>query len=125
MPRFIDALRSRSAYGYLAVGVAWLAVAAIAGSYFVLWPVVACLASGVLLLFRPSMRFTWAWVLATGALGFLLAAYQVYAWTPFVVGAFSLVAGEAIAAFAVLALVHVLLFFAGATKAKPARSGSS
>ena len=123
--QFFDAVRARSAYGYLVVGFAWLGVAAAGGSLLILWPVVACIASGALLLFRPAIRLTWAWVLATAALGFLLAAYQAYLWVPFLAGTFSAVAGEAIAIFAALAIVHALLFFAGASKEKPAKSEPS
>lgn len=107
------------------MGFAWLGVAVAGGSMFILWPVIACIASGILLFFRPGIRFTWAWVLATAALGFLLAAYQAYLWVPFVSGAFSAVAGEAIAIFAALAIVHALLFLAGASKAKPSKSEPS
>ena len=122
---FVDVLRARSAYGYLVVGIAWLAVAALAGSLLILWPVVACLAAGALLILRPGRRFTWAWVLATATLGFLLAAYQVYSWAPFVVGAFAAVAGEAIAVFLILAVFHALLLFAGASGTRPPKSETS
>lgn len=110
---FIDALRARSAYAYIIAGVAWLGVAAVAGSFLILWPVVACLASGALLIFRPGERFTWSWVLATAALGLLLAAYQVYSWAPFISGAFTIVAGEAVAIFLALGLFHGLLLVVG------------
>jgi heme/copper-type cytochrome/quinol oxidase subunit 3 len=122
---FFDLLRARSAYVYLVVGIAWLGVAALAGSLLILWPVVACIAAGALLILRPGKRFTWAWVLATAVLGLLLAAYQVYSWASFVLGAFAAVAGEAIAVFLVLAVIHAFLLFAGASGTKPAKSEQS
>ena len=61
----------------------------------------------------PARRLTWAWAVSTAVLGFLLAAYQVYAWVPFLGGAFSSAAAEATAAFVVLAVLHLLLFYVG------------
>ena len=108
---FIETVRARSAYAYILAGVAWLAVATVAGSLLILWPVVACLVSGALLTFRPNEKFTWSWVLATAVLGLLLAAYQVYSWTQFVSGYFTIVAGEAIAVFLALGVFHGLLLY--------------
>lgn len=120
--QILGTIRSRSSYGYLIVGAAWLGVAFVAGSLLILWPVVACVVSGLLLMLKPGERLTWAWVLATAALGLLLAAYQVYSWAPFVVGAFAAIAGEAIAVFIVLGVVHGLLLFVGSSGWTSARS---
>lgn len=113
MSSLLGALRSNSAYAFFAVGIFWLAVAVLAGSTLILWPVAACLLGGVLLKVWPGGRLTWAWALSTAALGFLVAAYQVYAWLPYLGGAFSSTAAEAAAVFAVLALLHAFLFYAG------------
>lgn len=114
MSEVFGVLRANSAYAFLAVGVVWLGVAVAAGSVLMLWPVVACILSGAMLKSRPGLRFTWAWAVSSAVLGFLLAAYQVYAWAPFLSGAFSTVAGTSIAGFAVLAAVHLFLIYAGA-----------
>ncbi len=119
MPRILDLLIANAAYAFVAAGVIWIAVAVLTGSAFVLWPVVACFAGGALLKMRPSRRLTWAWVVATAVMGLLLSAYQVYAWLGFLGGAFSALAGAATVGFAVLAVVHVFLFYAATAKPKP------
>ena len=91
-------------------------VAIIASSPLILWPVVACIAGGVMLRQMPAYRITWAWVVSSAALGFIISAYGVYTWSWFLGGAFSALAAGAFAGFAVLAVVHVLLFYAGTTK---------
>ena len=116
MPSLLDPLVSRAPYFFMAVGLIWLAVAFLAGSSFVLWPVVACVAGGLLLRQVPSHRFTWAWVVATAVMGFLIAVYQVYAWLGFLGGAFSTAAAAPVIGFLVLAAVHVLLFYAAVSK---------
>ncbi len=116
MPRVLDALVSNASYAFIAVGVGWAAVAVIAGSTLVLWPVVACLAGGVQLRMWPGRRLTWAWAVSTAVMGFLLAAYLVYAWLGFLGGAFSNLAAAALVAFVVLAAAHVVLFYAGSAK---------
>lgn len=125
MPDLLGALRANSAYAFLAVGVVWLAVAVVAGSFLILWPTIACIASGVMLKVRPGRRFTWAWVVSSAVFGFVLSAYQVYAWAPFLAGAFSSLAGGALAGFAVLAVVHLFLFYAGVSNPKPVKPGQS
>ena len=113
MSALLGALRAKAAYVFILAGAFWMAVAALAGSALLLWPVLACLAGGALLWARPGGRLTWAWSISTAVFGFLLAAYQVYAWAPFLGGVFSSVAAEGTAAFAVLALVHLLLIYLG------------
>lgn len=122
MSSILGSLRANSPYAYIAVGVVWLAVAALAGSALILWPVLACVLGGVQLRLWPTRRLTWAWAVSTAALGFLISAYQVYAWLPFLVGAFSSVAAAASALFVVLALLHVFLFYAGS---RPPRAEES
>jgi hypothetical protein len=116
MPRIADAMKSNAAYLFIAVGIAWLAVALFASSSLVLWPTIACVVGGVLLRLRPGERLTWAWTVSAAALGLVLSAYQVYAWAPFIQGAFSTVAVAAIGGFAVFAVVHLLLMYLGAAK---------
>ena len=112
-------LRKYAAYAFFVVAAAWLAVAVLGDSPLTLWPVVACVASGVLLWMWPGQRFTWAWVVSTAVLGFLLSAYQVYAWAPFLGGTFSALAATSFVGFAIFALVHVFLFFVGLKPALP------
>jgi hypothetical protein len=116
MPKILDRLVANAAYAFIAVGVIWLAVAILAGSALVLWPVVACFAGGIMLREWPSGRLTWPWAIATTVMGFLLAAYQVYAWLSFLGGAFSTLAAASIIGFVVLALLQVFLFYAVTTK---------
>ena len=118
MPKFLDTLVANAAYLFIAVGVIWLAVAILADSPLVLWPVVACIAGGIMLRQWPSGRLTWAWCVATAVMGLLLSAYQVYAWLSFLGGAFSSVAGASTVGFILLAILNVLLLYA--CTAKPA-----
>ena len=121
MPIVLDSLRSNAAYAFIAVGVAWLAIAVLTSAGLILWPVVACVVAGLLLKLRPALRLTWAWALATASLGFLLSAYQLYAWTPLIGGAFAAVASTSLVVFLVLALAHLFLFYLGATKSEGPR----
>ncbi len=116
MPRILDALVTNAPYAFIAVGVVWVAVAVLAGSAMVLWPVVACLAAGIQLKMWPGRRLTWAWAVSTAAMGLLLSAYQVYAWLGFLGGAFSTLASASLVGFIVLAAAHVVLFYAGTAK---------
>jgi hypothetical protein len=120
MSMLLGTLRGNSAYAFIAVGVLWLAVAVAAGSPLILWPVIACVLGGVFLRMWPTRRLTWAWAVSTAVFGFLLAAYQVYAWLPLLGGAFSGIAAVASVVFVVFAVLHLLLFYAGAAPAKPA-----
>jgi hypothetical protein len=120
MPSILGTIRTNSAYAFFGVGVVWLAVAVVAWSGLVLWPVVAFLVSGYMLRQMPGRRLTWAWVVATTVLGFILSAYQVYAWAPFIGGAFSTLAAVSLAGFTVFALVHLLLFYVGLRPPTPA-----
>jgi hypothetical protein len=119
MSALLGTLRGNSAYVFIAVGVLWLAVAVAAGSALILWPVFACVLGGVLLKMWPTGRLTWAWTISTAVFGFLLAAYQVYAWLPFLGGTFSGIAAVASVVFFVFALLHAFLFYAGAYPVKP------
>ena len=110
MPKILDSLIANAAYFFITVGVIWLAVAVLAGSSLILWPVVACVAGGIMLREWPSGRFTWAWCVATVFLGFLLSAYQVYAWLSYLGGAFSTLAAVSTVGFGLLAVVHIFLF---------------
>ena len=116
MPKFLDPLVANAPYFFIAVGVVWLAIAAATGSALILWPVIACIAAGIMLRQIPSHRFTWAWVISSAVLGFVISLYLVYTWVGYLGGAFSSLAAESLAAFAVLAVVHVFLFFAGSAK---------
>jgi len=116
MPKFLDTLAVNVAYAFIAVGVIWLAVAFLASSSLILWPALACLAGGIMLREWPVGRLTWPWAVATAVMGFLLSAYQVYAWLSFLGGTFSTLAAASVAGFAVFALVHAFLFYAATTK---------
>jgi hypothetical protein len=118
-------LRSGAPYFFVAVGLVWAAVGALTGSLLVAWPAVACLAGGVMLKLLPGRRLTWSWASATASMGFIVSAYQVYAWAPLVGGAFSTLAATTLAGFLAFALVHVLLFYAGVGVPKPVKSGTS
>jgi hypothetical protein len=125
MPKLLDALAANAAYAFVAVGVVWLAVAILASSALILWPVIACVAGGVLLKLWPSGRLTWAWAISSATMGFLLAVYQVYAWAGFLGGAFSSFAAASLVAFLALAIAHVFLFYAGMARPKVPKSASS
>jgi hypothetical protein len=116
MPKFFDPLVANAPYFFIAVGVIWLAIAFLTGSALILWPVVACAVAGLMLRRMPSHRFTWAWVVATASMGFLICAYQVYSWAGFLSGTFSGLAAGSFVSFAVLAVLHLFLFYAGTTK---------
>jgi len=99
--------------------VVWLAFALYDSSALLLWPVVALAAGGAMLWRLPGVRFTWAWGVSAAVLGMVVALYQVYLAVPLLQGAFSVVAGVSLVAFAVFAAVHVVLMYAGAST-KPA-----
>jgi hypothetical protein len=113
MPRVSGALRSNAAYGFIAVGAVWAAVAFATRSYLVLWPVLTCILSGVFLRMRPGGRLTWAWSASSAVLGLLLSGYQVYVAAPLVQGTFTSIASLSLVGFSLFALVHVLLLYAG------------
>jgi len=120
MSRILDPLRTYVAYAFLVVGVAWAVVAYNTSSYLVLWPVVTCFLAGILLRLRPGERLTWAWASSTAVLGFLLSGYQAYVASYLVGGALSSVAAISAGAFAVFAVVHLLLLYAGnSSRAEP------
>ena len=116
MPRLLDVLVANAAYAFIAVGVVWLAVAVLGGSFLILWPVVACIAGGVMLREWPAGRLTWPWAVATAVLGFLLSAYEVYEWIAFLGGTFSTLAAASVIGFALFALAHVFLFYSATAK---------
>jgi len=122
MSRVLDPMVANAGYAFIGVGVVWLAIAFLAGSALILWPVIACVAGGILLKEWPALRITWAWVVSAAAMGFLLSAYQVYAWTAFLGGAFSTLAAASLAGFAVLALVHLVLLYLGTAKPSAAKA---
>ena len=111
--RVFDILRSNTSYAFFGVGIAWLAIVYLTGSLLNLWPVLACFLSGALLRLKPGDRVTWSWVTASATMGFLLAAYQTYAWIPFLSGGFASIATVSLVGFAVFAAVHGLLLYTG------------
>jgi hypothetical protein len=125
LSKILDSLTSNSPYAFIVVGAAWLGVVVLAGSALILWPVVALIAAGVQLKMWPSRRLTWAWAVSAAVLGFLLAAYQVYAWAGFLGGAFSGIAAVSLAGFAVLAAVHLVLLYAGVSKPRSPKAPES
>ena len=122
MSRVLDQLREYVAYAFLLMGVIWVVVAYAVGSLLVLWPVLTCFASGVLLRLKPGDRLTWAWVSATAVLGFLLSGYQSYVASTLVGGAFTSVASISAGAFAVFAVFHLVLLYAGNSGAPEPKS---
>ncbi|MBI3858755.1 MAG: hypothetical protein HY296_00730 [Thaumarchaeota archaeon] len=116
--RVADLLKENLSYAFIAVGIVWLVVAFVV-SALLLWPVLACILSGLLLRIRPGMRLTWALVKSSAVLGFLLCAYQVYASFPWLGGAFATVAEVSLGLFAVFAVVHLALLWSGSPKPKP------
>ena len=125
MATVFGVLKGNAPYLFIAVGVVWAAVGVLTGSLLVAWPAVACVAGGLMLKLLPGRRLTWSWAVATASMGFIVSVYQVYAWAPLVGGAFSTLAETTLAGFLVLALVHVLLFYAGVGTPKPIKSGTS
>lgn len=122
MPKVSDILKSNVAYEFMVIGVVWAVVAVWLGLVMVLWPALTCLAAGLLLKFLPSGRLTWAWATSSAILGFLVSAYQAYVAIPFISSAFSSVATETLAGFALFALVHIVLLYSGYSPAgKPAK----
>jgi len=119
LPKLLEPLVVNAPYFFIAVGVFWLAIAFLTGSALILWPVIACVLGGLMLRQMPSFRLTWAWVVATAAMGFLICAYQVYSWAGFLGGTFSGLAAGSLVTFAVLAVIHMFLFYAGTAKPGP------
>jgi hypothetical protein len=124
MPRLLDSLVANAAYAFILVGVIWLGVAIFAHSLLILWPVIAFITGGIQLKLWPTGRLTWAWAISTAVMGFLISAYQVYAWAGFVGGVFSSLATASLVGFLVFAAAHVLLIFAGTSKPKEPKSTS-
>ena len=118
MPRVLDRIRDFSAYAFVAIGLVWLAIAFLAGSALLLWPVVACIVGGVLLRLRSGGRLSFAWASSAAVMGLVLSGYQVYQWIPFLGGAFNNLAVESLGGFVVLAAVHFLLLYVAATRPK-------
>ncbi|MDG6963515.1 MAG: hypothetical protein JRN27_01240 [Nitrososphaerota archaeon] len=113
MPDLGALIRGYAPYFFIVMGVAWLAVAVLGGSVLTAWPVVACFASGVLLKRWPDAGLTFAWAVSTASMGLVFSAYEVYAWYPLLGGAFSSVAAVPVTGFAVFAVAHLFLFYAG------------
>jgi len=113
LPKVTDILRSNLAYEFIAVGVVWMAIAVALNLAIVLWPALTCIVAGILLKFQPSGRLTWSWANSSAVLGFLVCGYQAYVAMEHVSGVFSMVAAETLAAFAIFALLHLMLLYAG------------
>ena len=109
MQSLAGTIRNNTAYVFVVAGIVWLAAVVLTGSLLVLWPVVACVLSGVLLRMYPGSRFTAAWASASALMGIALSAYQVYAAAPLVSGTFETIAGTSIVAFLLFGLFHVYL----------------
>ena len=113
LPKVFDILRSNLAYEFMAVGVVWAAIAVLLGLTIVLWPALTCVVAGLLLRFQPLGRLTWSWANSAAVLGFFVCGYQVYLAFGYVGGVFSMVAIETLAAFAVFAILHLVLLYTG------------
>lgn len=113
MPSPLDLLKENVAYFFVVVGVVWLGVTFFAGSYLLLWPTATCLVAGGLFKALPGRRVTWAWGVSTAVLGLLVGVDQIHAWYPYIGGAFTALAGEAMGVFGALLVVHALLLYLG------------
>ncbi|MDV3293680.1 MAG: hypothetical protein LYZ70_05365 [Nitrososphaerales archaeon] len=113
-------VRRNLAYVFVVFALIWLGMALLTGSAFVLWPVLACGASGALLRFTPASGLAASLPTASAMMGLFLSAYQVYAATPLLAGAFSAIAGISVATFVLLGLGHVYLAYA-CLPARPAK----
>ncbi len=109
-------LREYSPYLFWVIAAVWAVVGVDGRSVLMAWPVVACALSGVLLEFKPGWRVTFSWAASTAVMGLLICVYQVYAWSPLLAGDFSALAASTLGAFAVLAVVHVFLLYAGTAR---------
>ncbi len=122
MPKVLDLLKANAAYAFAVAGIAWLGVAYLVGSLLVIWPVLTCLVSGLLLKVRPKERLTWAWASSSAALGLLLSGYQASVAAPLITGTFSSIAVVSLAGFTAFAIVHIFLLYAGySPSGQPAR----
>jgi hypothetical protein len=115
----IPMLRSNAYASFIAVGVVWGVVAWAATSPLVLWATATLIVAGVLLKVRPGERITWSWAIASASLGFLVSAYQSYEAASLLSGPLATVAAESLAGFAVFALVHLFLLYAGSRPGAP------
>lgn len=99
-------------YLFLAAGLLWLVALYATSSVLILWPAMACIVSFVLLKVLPDQRLSFAWVMASGVLGFVLSAYQVYVSLTFLIGPFGTVAAVSLVVFLVFAVYHLFLMYA-------------
>ncbi|HUI86846.1 MAG TPA: hypothetical protein VLY21_06800 [Nitrososphaerales archaeon] len=113
---FLEPAKRNVSYLFLAAGVLWLGALYATTSLLILWPAVACIASFLFLRFLPQERISYAWVLASGFLGFLLSGYQAYAAATFLGGPFASVAAVSLVLFFIFALYHLFLMYAGRVK---------
>jgi hypothetical protein len=121
MPKVLDRVRDFSSYAFVGIGLVWLAIAFLAGSALLLWPVIACVVGGVLLRLRSGGRLTFAWASSAAIMGLVLSGYQVYQWMPFLGGTFNVLAAESLGGFAAFAVVHFVLLYSAASRPKTAR----
>lgn len=113
MPSPFAVLRGNVAYFFILVGVIWIGVTVLTGSYLLLWPVVTCLAAGVLLKLFPLARLAWPLSVSAALLGLMVGLDQLHAWYPYLTGPFSSLAGEAVGLFAALLVIHAVLLYVG------------
>jgi hypothetical protein len=105
-------LRDNLSYLFIVVGTVWLGLAYVTGSLLLLWPVVACVISGVLLKAAPSAKLTVAWAGASALMGIVLSAYQAYSASPLVAGQFAEIASLSLVGFVLFGLAHLYLLAA-------------
>lgn len=77
-PSESPAWRITPAVLFIAAGAFWVAIAALGGGAFLLWPAATSLLSGVLLLTVPTNRVTGPLFAASGLFGAVLTFYQLY-----------------------------------------------
>ena len=105
-------LRNNLPYLFVVVGAVWLGFVVVTGSTLLLWPVLACVISGVLLRIAPLSNFTAAWVGASALMGLVLSVYQAYVATALVTGRLAEIAWISLAAFVIFGVVHLYLLAA-------------
>ncbi len=112
----VGSVRKYIAYIFIVMGLVWAVLALLGASFLLLWPTLTSLATGALLIVRPEHRFTSALSKASALYGLVLAAYQAYVAVPLLGTVFATIAAYSFASFTLIAIVNVLLLYAGSPK---------
>jgi hypothetical protein len=112
MQALSSAIKGNLAYLFVGAGVVWLVLTYVTGSLLLLWPVLVCVVSGILIKAAPGAKITPAWAGASALMGIVLSAYQAYAATSLVVGQFATIATASLIGFVIFGLGHLYLLVA-------------